>query len=47
MVQKLTHDEKDFLRNKYVSMGYSKVGAERKLSQTMKLIVVSALTIVI
>lgn len=47
MVKKLNTDEKEFLRNKYISMGCSEKGAEKKLNRTMKLMVVSALTIII
>lgn len=47
MVQKLTQDEKGFLKKKYMSEGYSKKEAEKKLELTMKLMVVSGLTVVI
>lgn len=47
MVQKLSTDEKEFLRNKYLARGCSEKGAEKKLNRTMKLMVVSALTVII
>lgn len=44
---KLKDNEKEFLLNKYSSLGYSKKGAEIRLNRFMKLMVISAATVIV
>lgn len=47
MVKKLNLDEKEFLFEKYLSMGCSRRVAEKRLNRTIKLMVVSTITMII
>ncbi len=47
VIQKLKTDEKEFLLSKYLSLGYSQKQSENKLKKTMKLIVISTVTMII
>lgn len=47
MVDKLKPDEKTFLLDKYMSMGCSKIQAERKLNRTLSLMIISPLTMIL
>jgi len=47
MVKKLTEDEKTFLINKYISLGYSEDKAIKKVNRNITLIAISHLTMII